>query len=60
VKSIADGFGGSYSQSYVLANDGNNVIPIPAAAWLFGSVVLGLIAIGRRRQNTTFPSQFAA
>lgn len=26
-----------------------NVIPLPAAAWLFGSAVLGLVAVRRRR-----------
>lgn len=27
------------------------VVPLPAAAWLFGSAVLGLVAIGRRRRT---------
>jgi hypothetical protein len=26
------------------------VVPLPAAAWLFGSAILGLIAVGRRKQ----------
>lgn len=26
-------------------------VPLPAAAWLFGTAVVGIIAIGRRRPN---------
>ena len=26
-----------------------NVVPLPAAAWLFGSAILGLLVLGRRR-----------
>jgi hypothetical protein len=29
------------------------VVPVPAAAWLFGSGLLGLIAIARQRRKTT-------
>lgn len=29
-----------------------NVIPIPAAVWLFGSGLIGLLAIARRRRNS--------
>jgi hypothetical protein len=29
-----------------------SVVPIPAAAWLFGSAVLGLVSVGRRRKAT--------
>jgi hypothetical protein len=27
------------------------VVPIPAAAWLFGSGLLGLVGVARRRRN---------
>lgn len=30
---------------------GASVVPIPAAAWLFGSAMLGLVGIGRRRSK---------
>ena len=30
---------------------GNNAVPIPAAAWLFGSGLVGLAGIGRRRKK---------
>ena len=36
------------SESFV-----NNPIPVPAAVWLFGSGLLGLIGIARRRQTTS-------
>lgn len=29
-----------------------NVVPIPAAVWLFGSGLIGLVAIARRRRNS--------
>lgn len=29
-----------------------SVVPIPAAAWLFGTAALGLASVGRRRRNT--------
>jgi hypothetical protein len=31
-------------------NDGTSVVPIPAAAWLFGSALLGLAGVARRKQ----------
>jgi hypothetical protein len=30
---------------------GQAVVPVPAAAWLFGSGMLGLVAVSRRRQS---------
>ena len=30
---------------------GTSVIPVPAAAWLFGSGLLGLVGVARRRKN---------
>jgi hypothetical protein len=32
---------------------GNSVVPIPAAVWLFGSGVLGLVGVSRRRKLAT-------
>ncbi|MFA7606514.1 MAG: VPLPA-CTERM sorting domain-containing protein [Rhodocyclaceae bacterium] len=31
---------------------GEAIVPVPAAAWLFGSGLLGLVGIGRRRKTT--------
>jgi hypothetical protein len=33
-------------QDYVV-----QVVPIPAAAWLFGSALMGTLALGRRKQK---------
>jgi hypothetical protein len=44
---------GEISQSYV------NAVPIPAAAWLFGSALAGLLALGRRKRSLR-QSQHAA
>jgi hypothetical protein len=42
-------------QDYVIKimSDSNTVVPIPAAAWLLGSGLLGLFGLSRRRQKTT-------
>lgn len=43
------GFGGVY---YGLHLEGSvNAVPIPAAAWLFGSGLMGLLAVARRRRT---------
>jgi len=50
---IADpGFG--FTVTPLLSNDGMapTVVPLPAAAWLFGSGLLGLGALARRRRST--------
>ena len=31
--------------------DATNVVPVPAAVWLFGSALMGLVGIRRRRKN---------
>lgn len=38
------GFGPGGNESFV-----NNLVPIPAAVWLFGTGLLGLVAVSRRR-----------
>ena len=40
----------SHATLYGTRGDGNQVVPIPAAAWLLGSGLLGLFALGRRRK----------
>lgn len=36
---------------YAVAGAGVSVVPIPAAAWLFGSALMGLVGFGRRRKT---------
>ena len=38
----------------------NVAVPIPAAVWLFGSGLLGLVAIARRRQGGVMRGSLAA
>ncbi len=48
-----DIFSDSYGNITLFAlNDGvsTSVVPVPAAVWLFGSGLIGLVAVGRRRQ----------
>lgn len=57
---IFDPFTGGYLISIQHPSDGNDaiwsitqeasVVPIPAAAWLFGSAVLGLVGVSRRKR----------
>ena len=35
----------------VIGDPGQQAIPIPAAAWLFGSGLLGLVGVGRKRRS---------
>jgi hypothetical protein len=42
--------GTQYSERYELDIVNTSVVPIPAAAWLFGSGLLGLIGISRRKK----------
>ena len=41
----------------ILADSGLATVPVPAAVWLFGSGLLGLIVIGRRTLHYSFPSE---
>ena len=45
--------GATYDAPYDLDNINMNVIPIPAAVWLFGSGLLGLAGWSRRRAATS-------
>lgn len=40
------------NKNRVTLNVGTTAIPIPASVWLFGSAILGLVAAGRRRDQT--------
>jgi hypothetical protein len=40
------------TQTFGMDNVTYAIIPIPAAAWLFGSGVIGLIAFAKRRKST--------
>jgi hypothetical protein len=44
------GGGGSNQQSYQLDNMVYSPVPVPAAVWLFGSGLLGLVSIARRKK----------
>lgn len=49
---IAFNLGSIYFDGTTLSFSGNQQsVPLPAAAWLFGSGLLGLVGIGRRRMN---------
>lgn len=43
---LAPGESFSYTQSMYL----NQPVPVPAAVWLFGSGLIGLIGVARRKQ----------
>ena len=39
----------SYTGTYLVDDSGVSAVPVPAAAWLFGSGLLGLIGVARRK-----------
>ena len=43
------GLGGEQTDTYIQYNVTPSAVPVPAAAWLFGSALVGLAGIGRRR-----------
>ena len=46
---------GNWALSNIVYFTATSPIPIPAAAWLFGSALLGMVGIGYRRRQTTPP-----
>jgi len=40
------GFDSGGSESFV-----NNPVPVPAAVWLFGSGLIGLVGVARRKRS---------
>ena len=42
----------SHATLYGIRGDDSQVVPIPAAAWLLGSGLFGLLALGRRRKTS--------
>ena len=45
---LANGF--EYIEGFIDASGGADAVPVPAAVWLFGSGLLGLIGVARRRK----------
>jgi hypothetical protein len=45
----SEGLGGEQTDTYVQYHLTPSAVPVPAAAWLFGSALVGLAGIGRRR-----------
>lgn len=48
---LGDSSQGNYAWAVHDGMIGNAVVPVPAAAWLFGSGMIGLIAVARRKVN---------
>ena len=48
VRTLAPGESMTFTQTIML-----NTVPVPAAAWLFGSGLIGLIGVARRKQSVT-------
>lgn len=44
--------GSSKGIASIILEGGVTVVPVPAAVWLFGSGLLGLVGVARRRQRT--------
>jgi hypothetical protein len=42
--------GGSRNIGWGIDNTNTSPVPLPAAVWLFGSALFGLVAIGRRKK----------
>jgi hypothetical protein len=45
----SEGLGGEQTDTYVQYHLTPSAVPVPAAAWLFGSALVGLAGVGRRR-----------
>lgn len=52
-RTLADGESFSYTQTFEVFNVNNvpSSVPVPAAVWLFGSGLLGLVGVARRKQS---------
>lgn len=50
VNALGDSLGGSIDDPTLIGAE-VSVIPVPAAVWLFGSALLGLIGFGRRKRT---------
>jgi len=48
---LSVGSGNTPALSHISFYDTGTVVPLPAAAWLFGSALLGMAGIGARRQS---------
>lgn len=53
LRSVADGESFSYTQTFQVFDPTKTApsVPVPAAVWLFGSGLLGLIGVARRKQS---------
>ncbi len=45
--------GGEGTDTFTWSSNSTAVVPLPPAAWLFGGALVGLVAVGRRRQGTS-------
>ena len=51
-KGQSPGFNGLTADDFPISNGGGtNPVPVPAAAWLFGSGLVGLVGVARRRRK---------
>lgn len=53
LRSVADGESFSYTQTFQIFDPTNPPpsVPVPAAVWLFGSGLIGLVGVARRKQS---------
>ena len=53
LRTLNDGESFSYTQTFVMFDPLNQPgeVPVPAAVWLFGSGLLGLVGVARRKQS---------
>jgi hypothetical protein len=54
LRTVADGESFSYTQTFEIFDPSNppvSSVPVPAAVWLFGSGLLGLVGVARRKKS---------